>query len=128
MAGDWIKVECATPRKPEVLALARRLKIHADHAFGACFRFWVWAQNTTEDGRLWGVTPADIDEAIGLPGFAQALSIPIDRELPPWIVFDSRGAIIPNFDRHMSESAKNRAQSQLRMARAKRKGSQSNED
>lgn len=45
MAGDWIKVEKATSRKPEVLRIAAALGVHPDHAFGLCFRFWCWCDD-----------------------------------------------------------------------------------
>jgi hypothetical protein len=41
MAGDWIKVEKATPAKPEVLSISEILGVHPVHAFGLCVKFCV---------------------------------------------------------------------------------------
>lgn len=103
MAGDWIKVEKATARKPEVIALAEALSIHPDHAFGLCVRFWSWCDDHIEDGHARGVTKTGLDLSFGVTGLADAL------EKVGWLR-DRNGALeVPHFDRHMSQSAKNRA-------------------
>lgn len=115
MAGDWIKVEKATARKPEVLRIADRLGIHPDHAFGLCVRFWFWCDDQLARGYAQGVTPAMIDVALGCVGFAQiALDV-------GWLRERSGRISIPNFDRHLSKSAKKRASSgeRMRLSRSK---------
>jgi hypothetical protein len=103
MAGDFIKVEKATSRKPEVFGIASKLKISLDAAFGACFRFWCWCDDQTTDGHIPNVTVALLDETMGVPGFADAL-ISVD-----WLRARSGSLEVPNFDRHLSQSAKKRA-------------------
>ncbi len=73
MAGDWIKVEKATARKPEVLALASILQIHPDHAFGLCVRFWFWCDDNLKTGHAQRVTTVTLDYVVGHTGFADAL-------------------------------------------------------
>jgi hypothetical protein len=109
MAGDWIKMELATPNKPETLSIAARLKITADEAFGRCFRAWAWAQANTTDGRIPGVTYAMLDWIVGLPGFAEAMAA------AGWLVAEADGITIPNFERHMGQGAKARALAAGRM-------------
>ena len=54
MAGDWIKVECVTPDKPEVFQIAEDLGIDPEHAFGCLVIIWIWADLQTVDGNAKG--------------------------------------------------------------------------
>lgn len=104
MAGDWIKVECTLPDKPEVFWLADLLTLDRDAVVGKCLRFWVWInQNMSRDGHAKGVTAVTVGHIVSHAGFGEAL------ETVGWVRFDSAGMTIPNFDRHNSESAKHRA-------------------
>jgi len=105
MAGDWIKMEKATARKPEILMLADILQIHPDHAFGLCFRFWSWCDDQLVDRHATGVTNVTLDMVIGHAGFSAAL-VKVG-----WLEARTGSLAVPNFDRHLSDSAKNRAQS-----------------
>jgi len=115
---SWLKVQKSTARKPEVLRLSVELGIHPDHAFGLCFRFWCWCDDQLCDGNVPGVTPELIDGLIGHAGFASAL---VDVG---WLQVRSGSLVIPRFDRHLSESAKNRALSAERTKRSRSKGNQ----
>jgi hypothetical protein len=114
MAGDWIKVEKATARKPEVMAVADALGIHVDHAFGLCVRFWFWCDDQMTDGHALSVTNVTLDASFGHAGFASAL-VKVG-----WLRVRNGSLEVPNFDRHLSESAKNRALSGRRQQ--KRRG------
>lgn len=108
MAWDWIKVEKATARKPEVLGIADALSIHPDHAFGLCIRFWFWCDDQMETGHAPGVTNVTLDSVFGHDGFTSALlSV-------GWLRVRNGSLEVPNFDRHLSESAKKRALSRIR--------------
>jgi hypothetical protein len=113
MAGDWIKMEKDTPDKPEVLALATLLGISVGDAFLACFRVWRWADSQTSDGYVRRVTVERLDELSGIQGFGQALS-----EVG-WLHVRNGALQLPNFGRHMGQSAKNRALTADRMARSR---------
>lgn len=113
MAGDWIKVEKATARKPEIFGIASKLGIGLDAAFGACVRFWFWCDDQMTDGNARCVTSSLLDDAIGVTGFADAL-ISVG-----WLEVRSGSLQVPHFDRHLSESAKNRALSRKRTAKAR---------
>lgn len=111
MAGDWIKIEKATVRKPEVLRVAQSLGIHPDHAFGLCFRFWSWCDDQLDSANAVGVSPALVDALVERSGFASAM---LDVG---WLVDVNGSLVIPNFDRHLSESAKKRALTARRVSK-----------
>jgi len=103
MAGDWIKVEIATPDKPEIVKLASLLGIDQDSAFGKCVRFWMWADQQTRNGNDLSVTTIFIDRLVALPGFAENL------KKVGWLAGEDLTLRIPNFDRHNGKSGKTRA-------------------
>lgn len=115
MAGDWIKMEKCTANKPEVLRMAGILEVHPDTALGLCFRFWCWCDDHLTDGHALGVTTVTLDIVIGRPGFAQAL---IDVG---WLQVRNSSLVVPRFDRHLSDSAKNRALAKDRKTNQRRK-------
>jgi hypothetical protein len=103
MAGDWLKIEKATRRKSEVLAIAAELGVSRGEAFDLCVGFWEWAEEQTADGVIDGVSPAQLDEIVGRPGFSHAL-LKVD-----WLQVRSGSLVVPRFARHMGQSAKKRA-------------------
>lgn len=113
MAGDWIKVESATPDKPEVLRLCRALGISRAAAFGAVVIFWAWLDKHSSDGQVDGVVEADVDALVAIDGFAGAMQsvgwLAIDRKTPK--------ITVPHFDRLNGQSAKNRALKNDRQSR-----------
>lgn len=113
MAGDWIKVEKCSPDKPEVMRLASLWGVPKDQAFGAIIRFWIWLDNASVDGRVDGVASQEIDDMMRFQGFAQGLAsvgwLKIDDSTPK--------VIIPNFDKHNSQTSKKRALSSDRQAK-----------
>jgi hypothetical protein len=115
MAGDWIKVEKATPLKPEVLAISEALQIHPTHAFGLCVRFWMWCDDQLRDGNARSVTKVTLDFAIGHQGMTDAL-IKVG-----WLRDRSGSLEVPHFDRHLSEGSKTRALTKERVRKAKGK-------
>jgi len=114
MAGDWIKVEKDTPDKPEILSLAGLLNLHPDEAFGKCFRFWRWIDSHALEGNVPCVTKNTIDALLGCAGFSEAM------EKVGWLVARNGRIEIPRCDRHMGESAKQRALTAKRVASHKR--------
>lgn len=116
MAGDWIKMRKNLRTDRRVVAVAAALKLNADRVVGMLHAFWSVADENTEDGRLDGYTEKAVDAIAGVRGFAAALS------RVGWLGIDERGVTIPDFGRHMGESAKarDRAAERQRMSRAKR--------
>lgn len=105
---DWLKTEKITPDKTETIAIAAALGLSVDDVFGKLFRLWSWADSQTIDGLAKGVPPLFVDQFVKQPGFAEAM------KNAGWLVFRSGSIEFPNFERHMGESAKKRAQGSSR--------------
>lgn len=111
MAGDWIKFEKSTLMKPEVLRVASILNIHRYQAVGACLAFWSWCDDQLRECHARSVTEKMIDDVVGVTGFAAALLE------TGWLLSRNGSIEVPNFDRHLSDSAKNRSLSSNRQRR-----------
>ena len=115
MAGDWLKMEKATARKPEIMGIARELSISMDAAFGLCFRFWCWCDDNLTTGNVFCVTESLLDETFGKQNFASAM-VKVG-----WLQFDGDQMTVPNFERHLSKGAKTRAETAIRVAECKKR-------
>ena len=113
MAGDWIKVDCTTPDKPEVVAIAAALGIDQDAVVGKCLRLWIWANQQSVDGNALNVTDSFIDRLTYCVGFAEAL-----RKVN-WLTVADNKLSIPNFDRHNGQPAKTRALTKERVGKSR---------
>jgi uncharacterized phage protein (TIGR02220 family) len=113
VAGDWLKIECGTPDKPEVFEIASALKISLPEAFGRLFLVWRLFDQRTEDGNAPSVTSAYIDFVAGVPGFSEAM-----RKVG-WLAGgeDGKAGIsLPEFDHHNGKTAKSRVLTARRVA------------
>jgi len=99
MADFWIKLEKNTPDKPEIFEMAEILAIDPDAVLGKLIRVWCWVDSNSSDGHIKSVTPVLIDRLTMSQGFADAMTS------VGWLEENS----IPNFTRHLGESAKKRA-------------------
>jgi hypothetical protein len=116
MAGDWLKIEVCTPDKPEVIGIADLLGIQPAHAFGSLFLVWRWFDQHTTEGNASYVTKVTIDRLSGNAGFADAM-VKVG-----WLsVLDDGTVILPHFDRHNGETAKQRGLTAKRVAKSKAK-------
>lgn len=116
MAGDWLKMECCTPEKAEVLAITAKLGWDdVDLTVGKLFRMWRWFDQHTVGGNAKSVTPALLEKIIGTPGFCDAL------QSVGWLVVNQEGISLPNFDAHNGNSAKSRAETARRVSKHKAK-------
>jgi len=114
MAGDWIKLECTTPDKPEVYQIADSLGIAPEHVTGCLISLWIWADQQTTDGNAPGVTRTLVDRKSGVSGFAD------EMVKVGWLSESECGLSFPNFDRHNGKSAKSRALTAKRVAKHKK--------
>ncbi len=103
MAGDWIKIECATPNKPEVFEIAELIGVDPDEALGKLIRVWVWADQQTIDGNAASVTKALLNRVTGCPKFTDAM-IQVG-----WLEEFGGRVTFTNFGRHNGKTAKTRA-------------------
>lgn len=114
MAGEWIKFECSLPEKPETLAIAAAMGwTDPDLAVGKLMRLFRWFDQQTVDGNAARVTPALLDQVLGVTGLTLAVAS------VGWLTVSEGGVSLAKFDRHNGESAKQRAQTAKRVAKHK---------
>lgn len=131
MAGDWIKIEHALPNKPEVMAIAEELDISDMEVVGHLVLFWTWVDQNfcpvsvpDAAGQMSEVCPRvpatirGLDRVAGCSGFANAL-IKVG-----WLTFENGQVEIPNYEDHLSQSAKYRAVEAKRKRRQRAKKQQ----
>lgn len=104
----WIKVEIATPDKPEIVAAARLCGVSKADSFMAFFRLWAYFDEHTATGFVQGLCASDLDDMAGIKGFGKAMV------RVGWLTEDETGITIKNWDRHNGDSAKKRALNQKR--------------
>lgn len=103
MAADWIKVEHGLPSKPEVMELADTLGVSDNEAVGLLVRFWLWVDvNLSPSCPVVPGTMSRIDRVVGVDGFATAM------QSVRWLSINEGEVSIPNYDHHLSQSAKRR--------------------
>jgi len=113
MAGSWLKLRHDLIDAPEIRRLSRACGVTRDDVYGKLFRLWSWFDRHSHNGRVADETGELVDEIVGLSGFAQAL-VSVG-----WLAEDQGGIVIPNWDRHNSETAKQRALDASRKAAAR---------
>lgn len=114
--APWIKIEITTPDKPEVVAMAARLRMKdPDTVTGKLVRLWCWADANSVDGHDLAITREFIDRLTYCRGFAAAM------ESVGWLVEQGGLLSFPRFDRHNGDSAKKRA-SEARKKQRQRAG------
>ncbi|ASL01785.1 hypothetical protein [Xanthomonas citri] len=117
MAGDWIKMRTSLLTNPKVNGIARELEASAEvserlstgfrgtmdeivtrnvmrHVTVSCLLvIWGAANEHTKDGVFRNADHSDIDDMVGIPGFAAAM------ELVGWLNYDeeSNSVTLPNF-------------------------------
>jgi len=112
MRRPWIKIEVATPDKPEICSLAQRLRLDEDAVVGKLVRFWSWVAQNRLHGEDLGVTVEFLDRLVGKRGFGEAM---VEVR---WLSRSADGRLgIPHFDRHNSDLARNRALTKQRVAK-----------
>lgn len=118
MAGDWLKMEIATPEKAEVLSITISMGWDdPDLTVGKLFRLWRWFDQQTVDGNAANVTPKLLDRIIGVSGFCDAVNS------VGWLTINEGSVSLPNFDRHNGQSAKSRVLAAKRVAKHREKQS-----
>ncbi len=111
MRRPWIKIETATPDKPEICAIATQLRMDADMVVGKLIRLWSWITVNKILGSDLGVTKEFLDKLVGRKGFADAL------QSAGWLLVSGGKLSMPHFERHNSDAAKVRALTAQRVKR-----------
>ena len=118
MALDWIKVEHGLIDKPEVMELAEILEISPHQTVGHLIQFWCWVdRNLSPECPLVKGTKRGLDRVAGVDGFGTAL------ETVGWLQVEEGMISVPNYDAHLSQSAKKRANDQRKKAKQRSKAS-----
>lgn len=119
MAGDWLKIREDLHEDPAVLWMASQLNTRPEHVVGYCVRFWGWVSRNCHAGSVTNVTLASLESVTNLPGFCDMM-----RKVG-WLNYDEPGGVptitIPNFDRYLSQGAKQRALAAERQKRSREK-------
>lgn len=116
MAGDWIKLEHATPDKPEIAIASEMLGQSLGDTFLVFVRYWIWLdQNLSEsrDDLVTFVSRKSIEKKFACPGLASVL------EHIKWAEFDDEKQTLKvvNANYHNTNTAKTRALTQKRTKR-----------
>lgn len=112
MAGDWIKVEENMPDKPEVWRIGSILGLDGDTVAGKLLRVWAWASRNCNADGVTNVTVLPLlDRCAGVTGFCLAM------QKVGWLTVSGDLVRFPNFERHCSQTAKDRANANRRAAK-----------
>ncbi|WP_417396922.1 hypothetical protein [Gimesia chilikensis] len=107
---SWIKMNGSLKDEEEVFGIHKKTGLSIPAVIGSLQIIWSWADERTDNGFVRYHDASDIDAKVDHKGFANAM-----RDVG-WLEFRDGGVQFPNFEVHMSKSAKKRA------ADAKRKG------
>lgn len=116
MAVNWIKIESVTPEKPEVFQIAAILDMDPEKVFAKLFKVWRWVDQLAVDGKIARVKCSLVDYIAGHSGFAKAM-IEVG-----WLEETADVISIPNFDRHLGDTAKQRGLGAKRNEKYRSKG------
>ena len=104
MAGEWLKVEHHVAEKPEVLLIAAKCKMDPDLVVGRLIKVWAWAsRNCPAGGRTTIAALQHLNTIGGHECFAESM---VEAG---WLKVKDTEITFVNFDRHISQSAKERA-------------------
>lgn len=116
MSNEWIKIDAETPDKSEVWEIADILGIETDSVMGKLVRVWAWASRNCDDAGVTIVTVKyAIDRITAQNGFANAM------EKVKWLQVKNKKLIFPNFEYHMSKSAKDKALARQRSSKYRKR-------
>ena len=103
MAGEWIKVENHLHEKVEVAAIAEHTGLDLDAVVGKLVKVWAWASRNCYADGVTGVTALRIiREITHTPTFDEAMA------KCGWLIVKGDKIEFVNFDRHNSQTAKER--------------------
>ena len=118
MAGDWIKIRTDLHEDPAVICISTELSKTENEVVGMLVKFWSWLDRQSYKCYIENITSVWIDKYVCCQGFANLL-IKVG-----WLEVLEDGISIPNYDRHMSTSAKKRATAQKYMKSVRNKNKQ----
>ncbi len=118
MAGEWIKMRIDLMEDPAVMQMAEAMGVREEAVVGYCHALWSWVSRQCHTESVTGVTLESLGRRIALPGFPELMCD------VGWLEYDDAGELpvirIPNWDRHLSQSAKKRANDATRQAKRRK--------
>lgn len=111
MTNEWIKLEMTLWEKPEVLMLSTELNLSIDEVVSKLLRLWTWFDINTKNGHASVTLVSHLETKLSVTGFFEAM------KKVGWLIEKEGEIIIPNWDRHNSNSAKKRALARERQRR-----------
>jgi hypothetical protein len=115
VANDWIKVRFDLLDDPAVIEMSSILDMEDFAVIGRLVKIWTWADKHTISGNAMSVTEKFLNRYVCCEMFTNAL-----RKVG-WLSGEDGALSFPNFDRHNGKTAKNRAQTNLRVAQHREK-------
>jgi hypothetical protein len=109
---SWIKMRHNLDTDPDVIAIAAFLDSDVLSVIGRLWKLWSWADEHSIGGKI-RASETLIDGLVSLPKFCQAL-----REVG-WLSGRHKTITLTNFDRHNSQTAKERALTAHRVAKTR---------
>ena len=103
MATDWIKVRSGIHDEPETIGIALRTTLDEHAVVGRLIKLWAWADQKSCDGFVPNVVPEWIDRFVQCDGFSDAM------RTVRWLIVRNGGVEFPDFLKHNTETAKQRA-------------------
>lgn len=112
MAADWIKIQHGLIDKPEVMRMSEDLDISPYEVVGHLVAVWFWVDmNLSRNCPEVRGTKKGLDRVAGRDGFAEAM-ISVG-----WLRLENGILSVPNYDSHLSKSAKSRAEESKKKAK-----------
>lgn len=112
MGAEWIKVENHLHEKTEVAIIADITGLDTDQVVGKLIRVWAWAsRNCYADG----VT--DVRSLRLIREMTRSDTFDEGMIKAGWMSIKGEKVVFANFDRHISQTAKDRALASIRMAK-----------
>jgi len=111
----WIKMRTDLERDPAVIRLSEHYGWPEHTIVGILHKVWSWADEQLSDGNATGVTKTFIDRYTGVTDLGEQL------EKVGWLEETSEGFAFPNWEVHMSQTAKKRAETAVRVKKSRSK-------
>lgn len=121
MSG-WIKMGTGLRRHPKVVRISSALDADRLRIIGAMHVVWCLFDEHSKDGKLFGYTPAVLDEELGWPGFSAAM-----QEVG-WLEVFEGFLSVPSYEEHNGPTAKRRATDAQRKGKVRKSSAECPQD